>query len=324
MSVNKIEVVFRTDGNSKIGMGHLMRCLALAQELEKESDCNISFLTEDSDEAAEKVLKYGYKTKNRLEEEFVDVIITSLAEISIDYAQELKKKAMLLVCLDDSRTRQFSADIVIRGSIVPELRDYDPGSKSRFFVGKEFMILNRQFQKFNRKIKKINPAVKTILITMGGGDINNLTPKVMAALEGLEDIKKTVVVGPAFKDADKLISSKNYILKYDVSNMAELMFSSDLVIAGGGITLYELASVGAPGIVLCQTEYQLLEAGCFEKEGVVINLGLGKDISEEAIMAGVDSLLKDREKRKKMNLAGKGLIDGKAIERVAGEILGAL
>jgi spore coat polysaccharide biosynthesis predicted glycosyltransferase SpsG len=324
MPGNKIRIIFRTDGNSKIGMGHLVRCLNLAQELERRSDSDISFLTEDSNEAIEMISRYGYRIKNSLEKESLDAIITSLPEISQDYVQELKKKARLLVCLDDSMTRKFSADIVVRGSIVPELRDYDPGSRARFFAGKEFMILNRQFKKFNMKNKKISPVAKAVLITMGGGDINNLTSKVMAALEGLKDIKKTVVVGPAFKDVHNLKSFKNYTLKYDVSNMAELMFFSDLVIAGGGITLYELASVGVPGIVLCQTEYQLLEANCFEKEGVIVNLGIGNDVSEDTIRANVDRLLKDHVKRKRMSLAGKGLIDGKAIERVTEEILGAL
>jgi len=321
---DKIRIIFRVEGNSKIGMGHLMRCLALAEEIERRSRCDITFLMKDSSAAIERISKYGYKSRNRLGKESIDIIITSLPEISGEDSLELKKSAKLLVCLDDSKARRFSADIVIRGSIVPELRNCDSDCKSRFFLGENFMILNKEFQRFNKMDKENNPEVKSILITMGGGDVNNLTPKIMAALGGLKDIKKTVIVGPAFEHIDEIKANKNYTLKYDISNMAELMFSSDMVIAGGGLTLYELASVGVPGIVLCQTEYQLLEANSFEKKGIVINLGLGKDVREEAILSSVRALLKDKEKRSRMSLAGKKTIDAKAVSRVATEILKAI
>jgi len=186
------------------------------------------------------------------------------------------------------------------------------------------MILNKNFQKFNRKNKKINPKVKSILITMGGADINNLTPKVMSALSGLKNVKKTIIAGFAFSDISRLKSAGDYILKYDVSNMAELMFFSDLIISGGGMSLYELACVGAPGIVLCQTRYQQLEADCFQEKGVIINLGLGRDVSEDAIRSNVDDLLSKPKKRKMMSSAGKRLVDGKAVNRVAREILRAI
>ena len=321
MPCNKIKIVFRTDGNNRIGMGHLMRCLALAEEIEKRSDCDISFLIEDSDGAVGKISECGYSVETDMEKGPVDIIITSLPEIGDDYIARLKKQTKVLVCMDDSRKRRFSADIVVRGSIVPELHNYDADCGYRFLIGPDFMILNKKFQEFNNKDRKTNPAVKSILITMGGSDINNLTPKVMSALEGLEHIKKTAVLGPAFRDSDKIRSGSSYILKHDISNMSELMFFSDIVIAGGGIALYELACLGIPGIILAQTEYQLLEANCFEEQGAIVNLGPGKDVTEEEILSSVNILSNDREKRERMGLVGKKLVDAKAVDRVATEIL---
>ena len=324
MPCNKIKIVFRTDGNNRIGMGHLMRCLALAEEIEKRSDCDISFLIEDSDGAVGKISECGYSVETDMEKGPVDIIITSLPEIGDDYIARLKKQTKVLVCMDDSRKRRFSADIVVRGSIVPELHNHDTDCRSRFLIGSDFMILNKKFQGFNNKDKKTNSTVKSILITMGGSDINNLTPRIIAALDKLKDIRKTVVLGPAFKDVGKISSNSSYTLKRDVSNMPGLMSSSDIVIAGGGMVLYELASLGMPGIILAQTEYQLLEANCFEKQGAIVNLGSGKDVTEEMILSSVNILSNDREKRERMGLAGKKLVDAKAIDRVTTEILGAI
>ena len=98
--------------------------------------------------------------------------------------------------------------------------------------------------------------------------------------------------------------------------MAELMFAADIIIAGGGMILYELACVGTPGIVLCQTDYQRMEAKCFDKEGVIINLGDEKDISKELIVYETKLLMDNFGKRKRMSKFGKILIDGRAIDKI--------
>ena len=45
----------------------------------------------------------------------------------------------------------------------------------------------------------------------------------------------------------------------------KIFIAPNIIIAGGGMILYELACVGTPGIVLCQTDYQRMEAKCFDK-----------------------------------------------------------
>ena len=319
---NKNRIIFHAEGNSKVGMGHVKRCIALSQELIKRVDCDISYLMLNSDSGEKEVIECGYRTTTRMPNETVDIIITSLPEVRDDYLEQLKKKTKLLVCIDDSKRDFFSADIVVRGSIVPELRRYDPACSGRFLLGKNYMILNKEFQKFSGRDKKINPVIKSVLITLGGSDVNNFTPNVMDALDRLNlDIEKTVVLGPAFKNTERLKKYRGYKLKYNISNMADLMFESDLIIAGGGMTLYELACVGTPAIVLCQTEYQLLEANYFAKEDVIINLGSEKDITKKMIAHNVMLLFNDNKKRKQMSIAGKRLIDGKGVERVTKEIL---
>ena len=44
---NRDTIVFRVDGNSTIGMGHVMRCLSLADEL-RNRDYHIFFVVSDN------------------------------------------------------------------------------------------------------------------------------------------------------------------------------------------------------------------------------------------------------------------------------------
>ncbi|MFH1894716.1 MAG: glycosyltransferase [Patescibacteria group bacterium] len=319
---NKIpKIIFWVDGNRRIGTGHLMRCLALAHELKRRINCQTSFLMKNSRIVSREVLKHGYAIENKFPRNFADIIITSFPSVDQAYLKEIKKYVKLLVVIDDSPKTQYPADIVVKCSCVPQLSRHDLKSKSEFLVGLDYVIIDKEFKKASLKEKKIHPEMKSILITMGGSDVNNFTPKIMEALGGLTDIKKIVIIGPAFEDIDKLKLGKDFNLKYGVSNMAELMFSADLAIVGGGITLYELACVGTPGIVLCQTDYQFLEAKCFEKKGAIINLGLGRDTTKEAIASAVKSLISNKEIRKKMSLAAKKIIDGRGAERVVDKIL---
>ena len=310
--------MFYVNGNNRIGMGHVKRCLALSEKLKTSIHCNIEYLMKDSVIGRETVRKYGYKTIEKICDKKLDVIITSLPQLSDEHMFQLRSKSDLLVCLDDSRRTQFSADIVIRGSIVPKLRECDSACDSKFLLGKDYMVLDKQFQEFHDNNRFISPNVKSILIAMGGSDINNYTLKVMDSLDKLDidGIEKIVVIGPAFNNVERLINRNDYQFKYDVSNMAELMFEADIIIAGGGMVLYELACVGTPGIVISQTDYQLMEAKYFEKEGIIINLGGEEGISQEKIAINIRALLDNHDQRKKMSMLGKQLINGRALDKI--------
>ena len=94
---NKNRIIFHAEGNRKVGMGHVKRCIALSQELIKRVDCDISYLMLNSDSGEKEVIRFGYRTTTRMPNETVDIFITSLPEIRDDYLEQLKKKTRLLV-----------------------------------------------------------------------------------------------------------------------------------------------------------------------------------------------------------------------------------
>lgn len=316
------KIMFCVNGDNRIGMGHVKRCLALSRRLKESLHCDITYFMESFSVAEKDVSACGYRTTNKMPDEIMDIIITSLPYISDNCISDLKKRTKRLVCLDDSRKTRFSSDIVVRGSIVPELCGADLSCSATFLLGRNYMILDQSFQKMHDMKKNINPIVKSIVITMGGSDINDFTVEVIEALNGLDlpNIKKTVVIGPAFENIERFRTYKNFDFLYNISNMAEVMFHADIVIAGAGMTLYELACVGTPGIALCQTNYQSLEARCFEREKAVLNLGQKENISAESIQSELKFLLNDYRKRQEMSISGKKLIDGKAVDRIMRQI----
>jgi spore coat polysaccharide biosynthesis predicted glycosyltransferase SpsG len=92
------------------------------------------------------------------------------------------------------------------------------------------------------------------------------------------------------------------------------------VTAGGG-TLYEIAFLGIPGIVLCQCGHQQENASRFQALGTVINLGDAHKVSRRRIADTLAGLLSDKAKRKEMSRKGKNLIDGGGRRRVTRMIM---
>ena len=100
------------------------------------------------------------------------------------------------------------------------------------------------------------------MVTFGGDDAKNMTPKILAFLnDEYPNLIKNVIIGRAFQNIDdiKKYTDKNTNLIYypDAEKMKEIMFESDIAISACGQTLNELASVGVPTIGVCTAGNQL-------------------------------------------------------------------
>ena len=102
-----------------------------------------------------------------------------------------------------------------------------------------------------------------------------------------------------------------------MKNISSILFNSDLVIAAGGIILYEAACVGVPTIAICHDKNQLETAMQFQKEGACVNLGLFKKFKIKELILNIETLSRDSKTLEKMGQKGKKLIDCRGVYRVA-------
>ena len=263
-----------------------------------------------------------------------DVLVTDLLNttFSENFLLTLKKDLRVLtVSIDDLGQKRFYSDIVINGTIVPEWQKYIPtGFQTKFFIGPEYMILRKEFEDAHKKTRRINKHVTNVLIAMGGSDPKDLTIKAIEAVNNLsENVNVTILLGPAYRSHVKLRKILSTVKKRKlkvipgVSETSEYLLNSDIIVSGGGITLYESAATGTPAVVLTEKIHQNKTAGEFERRGVVINLGLGEKISEISITHCLSELMQDVDRRRRMSTSGKKLVDGRGALRVAKILLGA-
>jgi spore coat polysaccharide biosynthesis predicted glycosyltransferase SpsG len=129
-----------------------------------------------------------------------------------------------------------------------------------------------------------------------------------------------IVVGggnPWHNELELLASQRpGFELERNPANMAVLMHWADVAISGAGGTVWELAYLGLPAIVIALSQDQRQIARGLAKNDVAVSLGWHANLSDDRIVNALQSLLADRERRQTMSELGQKLVDGRGAERV--------
>jgi UDP-2,4-diacetamido-2,4,6-trideoxy-beta-L-altropyranose hydrolase len=299
-------IALRVDGGKDIGMGHIMRSMALANDLKKSKEVErIFYITKNESSAVNKIKENDFqvitidkdlnyneeitKVKEMVKKEKVNKIITDSYEIDQNYLIEMRKVVDKLITIHDYAPFAFPSHVVINGNAYAEDLDYQSYyCDTEFLLGTDYLLLREEFR--NLPEIEVRDRVQNILITVGGYDLRNLTPKIIEALNSInfdeiddqyidkENLHIDVVIGPSFDNVDQIVaevvkSSLDISLNFNVKKMSKLMIKSDIAISSGGSTLYELAVTNTPALVLLQADNQIRVAEKLDGKSI-FNLGL--------------------------------------------------
>lgn len=327
--MNKFDFGIRVEMGEKIGSGHFFRCLSIAEELKKRGNKTI-FLTSNKKNFEEhNKKKFPYlilkeKTENEKIEECrklmdkIGCLIVDLPTKEEEYGKKLEQHNVVIIN-DTGRIEVFSK-ILINGSIVKEFHKYTvENKKTEFLLGPKFMILRKEFLEGKKKMKKTAKKIKNVLLVFGGSDDTNITSKILPSILYKEDLKITVVLGPTNKNKQKIkeiVSNQSHTeLVINPKNISNLFSKQDLVVSSTGITIYELACLGIPTIMVPVNLSQMKAAREMEKRGFGKILGSSK--TDLRKFEHIFSKFEDEKFRQKMSKAGKQIIDGKGVKVIS-------
>jgi UDP-2,4-diacetamido-2,4,6-trideoxy-beta-L-altropyranose hydrolase len=336
-ALDPLTILIRCDASHQLGFGHVVRCLALADELSESYGCSVSFAMRGNTNGFKAVHEKGYSVITPINTEAFDyktwiksaihdteakaLILDVRDDLPREVLKELKsEKNILLVTIDDPSDRRLNADLAFYPP-APQVQQMDwTGFNGKLYTGWVWLLLRREFSKRPTKIKNKRPM---LLITMGGSDPQGMTLKAVSALNLLEnDFDTVIVTGPGFQHRQKLnkLLSKvrrHFVVKENVTAMAELMAGSDLAIASFGVTSYELAACGVPAIYLCLTEDHAESATSFAFANMGVSLGLCSNVSNEDLALSISSLLDNPLQRLSMKTKAENLVNGCGVKKVA-------
>lgn len=338
-------MIVRADGNAKIGAGHLMRCLTIAEAARDQGmGGEILFLCADADSAAF-VESHGFRTGvlhadyGRPESELSawdswvsgsdHVILVDGYYVTDAYLGTLRRYGRVYL-MDDLQEHAYPVDGVINYNVFAEesvYRKLYAGRETRVLTGREYIPLRKQFRDARYEIR---PRVRDVLITAGGGDEGDIAGAILDALYK-EDITFHVLVGRFCPHLEtwrkRALAARGVRVHFDVRDMAGLMCGCDLAVSAGGSTLYELAAVGVPTICFACARNQEALVEYMGKSGTVCSAGAWhKDpAGTPKRMAEIfERLCESEDLRQQYYHRERRLVDGSGAYRLAEILCGGI
>ncbi|WP_423147463.1 UDP-2,4-diacetamido-2,4,6-trideoxy-beta-L-altropyranose hydrolase [Rubrolithibacter danxiaensis] len=252
----KRKIWIRADGNAQIGLGHIIRCIALAQMLKDEFD--IYFASKEAPQALHREIedaRFSFRKFDHEKEFFAElsgkeIVVLDHYGLGTAYQKRVKDTGCKLVCIDDLHDKEFYADLIINHAPGVKKINYQTQLYTQFALGVEYALLRPAFLKAAKK-KRVIANIGTVLICFGGSDHKNLTTLTLQIALCYASIKKIIVVTGAaypYEKELKIISEKSAKVKcyhsIDDNKMAALMLRSDLAVVPASGILLEALAVG--------------------------------------------------------------------------------
>jgi UDP-2,4-diacetamido-2,4,6-trideoxy-beta-L-altropyranose hydrolase len=334
-------LIIRADASAQIGTGHVMRCLALAQAWQDAGGHAIFLMAPGAFALEERLKSEGMgiismsaqpgssddadQTANLAQKLGASWVVVDGYHFAAAYQRFVKDAGLHLIFVDDTgHVDRHCADIVLNQNLHAQQSLYSSREyHTRLLLGIRYALLRREFLKWQGWKREVPEVACRVLVTLGGGDQDNVTLTVIHALQNVwaEGLEAVVVVGGVNPHYEKLQTavrdSKVPIhLKHDVTNAPELMAWADVAISAAGIIAWELAFMGVPSLFLVQADNQGGTAERLDALGVARNLGRPADLSCDKIARELVNLLVAARRRTEMAHRGRELVDGNGATRV--------
>ena len=298
------KIMFRTVGKRSVGMGHVYRCLTLAYKLTGHEV--IFAASADSDIGIEKIedsnfnvikIKDDRDFEQVLIDEKPDILINDILDTTREYMQMVTKHVKRVINFEDVGSGAKYADAVINAL-------YEKGDKlHNEYYGSRYFCIRDEF--LEEHPKEFSEKAENILVLFGGADPSDLTGRLYRICKQLHktnpDVKFHFLLGFAYPNADSIVTSEsdNIFVYKDVKRVSSYMSRMDLAVTSQGRTVYELASMGVPAIVLAQNEREAKHVFAGIQNGF-INLGIGDETDDATVVSTIEWLMSTPNVRREM------------------------
>lgn len=359
-----MQVAIRADASELIGIGHIMRCLTLADGL-REHGANVEFICRElRGNGIDLIRSRGYsvhilsgrftsiQAENketiasscswfdwRQDSEETAKTLQSLAvpqllvvdhyKIDCLWLKRIRSLAEKIMVIDDLVDRNVECDILLDQTHGREKSDYKKyvPEDCTLLTGSEFALLRPQFLQYRPKALKdraLRKGIKTILVSIGGYDANNVTSTAIEAISSVawdSRIKVDIVLAgtaPSLRQVQKEVQQNDLDIEIhsNVTDMAALMAKADIAIGAGGTTIWEQLCLGLPVIVVSTADNQKDVVAKLKSAGAIIYVGEAVKVTSADIAETLQMVKESVKKAEELSKVSRKIIDGLGVERV--------
>lgn len=352
-----MKILIRVDASEMIGSGHVMRCITLANALQKtglfvDFICRahpgnlISYIEEQGftvlslplNSSSKRVDSYSEwlgctETEDaqacaaEIKEEYQLLVVDHYA-LGMVYTSLMRKYISQIMVIDDLANRVHDCDLLLDQNLFPSAQERYQNllpSHTLSLIGPRFALLRDEFS--DCEVLDIAER-ENLLVFYGGSDPHGLTLKTLEALRHLDylNFKSDIVVGESFSDMAKLNtlveSMSNVTVHVQCRNVAQLMCQSKLMLGAGGATHWERCITGLPGLLVTVAENQLATTKYLDQLGAVKWLGNAEELSSKDIEEQLVNYFNSAKKLQAMSSVARELVPkGAGTAKVVEEIV---
>jgi UDP-2,4-diacetamido-2,4,6-trideoxy-beta-L-altropyranose hydrolase len=327
--------LIRADASLAIGTGHVMRCLALAQAWQDAGGTASLAAAEMPEALSPRVTAEGVSlspiqaTPGSLDDASetialaqrlsADWVVIDGDRFGSDFLETVRATGLRVMLIDDVAAREsFPVDLIVNPNFNEDGEPYRRrGCNARVLAGPTYTLLRREFRRASEK-REIRQTGNRILVTLGGSDPENLTPRIAETLARCSRLEVTVIAGAGYENAEELrkVNANNLRVVFNATNMAQIMQDCDQAVIALGGTLWELLSAGCAVLGYSRNSTQLGIVRTLSDRGVMLNMGETRHFDPEKLVASVMELAGLPIARERMANLGRTLVDGMGATRV--------
>ena len=301
-----MEIHFRVDSSTNLGLGHVSRCLNLADALAGYRHQSTFFCRDlpgstvpwiKSRGHRARILKTSPETETEIEidqltdyELYVierhdfpspDWIVVDAYALGKEWELLAQSDHARVMVIDDFIDRPHNADLYLNQNIISlELRvlqSNDVKAKKNL-LGPKFALLSSEYSELRKKAKVRSGRIRQVFVYFGGVDQQDyLTRSLKCLTEVFGDDISVVLVAPEMGPNLEAIHTycrefENISIVDGGESLSRLMVDSQIAVGAFGATTWERASLGLPVLGVAISDNQNRVAENAEKTGVGVVL----------------------------------------------------
>lgn len=301
-SLQRQSVCFHVIGSREIGLGHAYRALTLADRM---IDHSVSFLINTENALASQLVRGRHypvvevapgEELATLRELGPDLLINDILDTGEDYMKAVRDGGLTSVNFEDLGPGSALADLVINEMYgMAGASGGDAGEPGNRYSGVAYCVLRDEF--YSVEPIEVREQVQNVLVLFGGTDPNDLTSRCLGWLGEIEGaFRITVVLGLGYPHADAVKEQAAALaheteVVVNTGVISRYMATADLAITSAGRTVFELASLGVPMVVIPQNDRECEHTFARESPGVVA-LPRASELTKQPFVSAVSELVR--------------------------------
>jgi spore coat polysaccharide biosynthesis predicted glycosyltransferase SpsG len=311
--------ILRADASPVIGTGHVMRLLAIAEELAQHGQ-EVIFLGSVSEVKwlENRIQNFGFSEIIYQIDKFKPIpksdilILDSYSILKTDSFLD-KSNWLYIVTIMDDVTPQYNCDLVI----VPSLRtDWKPYSNVKSLVGPNYVPLRKSISKVNNTFT--DERTLEILVVGGGTDTLNFVGKVFLILKSLPNEFRVNLI------TDKILR-ENIDSRFSIFPpgpiLDKLAITCDIVLTTASTTCLEFIARGKAIGLSCAVDNQKNNYEVLSRLKVVDPIGHYHNNGWNIQKSSIINLINNNKHREVLKSRCSNLIDLDGSKRIVRELL---